>query len=55
MIIKTNELKKLLKEKGKQYVIMLYINRFIHITDKQLDYVLRYGDKNGKKVEKRTR
>jgi len=42
MIIKTKELRKMLKEYGRQYTIMMYINRFIHLTDKQLDYVMRY-------------
>ena len=49
MIIKNKELKGLLKEKGRQYVLMLYTNRFIHMTQRQLEHVLRYGDKNGKR------
>ena len=45
MIIKNKELKRELKEKGRQYVLMLYVNRFIHMTKRQLDYVLKYkGD-----------
>lgn len=55
MVIKNKDLKRDLKEKGRKYVLMLYVNRFIHMTKKQLDYVLEYGDKNGKKVERKTR
>lgn len=42
MIIKTKELKKMLKEKGKQYTLTMYVNRFFHMTQKQLDYVMKY-------------
>ena len=42
MIIKNKELKKMLKEKGRKYTITMYINRFFHMTNKQLDYVLNY-------------
>lgn len=44
MIIKNKDLKKLLKEKGRQYMITLYINNRINMTNKQLDYVLNYKD-----------
>ena len=43
-MIKNSELKALLNEKGRQYVIMLYINRRINMTKKQLDYVLGAND-----------
>ena len=37
----------MLKEKGKQYVFTMYINRFFDMTNKQRDYVMNYkGDKN---------
>ena len=52
MYIKNKDLKRELREKGRQYVLMLYINRFIHMTEKQLDYVLSYGGRNGKKTHK---
>lgn len=42
MIIKTKELRKMLKEKGKQYTLTMYVNRFFHMTQKQLDYVMKY-------------
>ena len=46
MIVKNNELKKMLKEKGRQYTITMYINRIIDLTNKQLENVMRY--KHGK-------
>lgn len=42
MIIKNKELKRMLKEKGRKYTLTMYINRFFHMTNKQLDYVLNY-------------
>lgn len=51
MIIKNKELKKMLKEQGKRYVLMLYTNRFIHMSEKQLDYVLEWED--GKRPKKK--
>ena len=45
MIIKNKDLKKLLKEKGRQYTLTMYINRYFHMTNRQLDYVLSYKDK----------
>lgn len=42
MVIKNKELKKMLREKGRQYTILMYINRRFHMTNKQLDYVLSY-------------
>lgn len=42
MIIKNKELKKMLKEKGRKYTLTMYINRYFHMTNKQLDYVLNY-------------
>ena len=50
MIIKNKELKKLLKENGRQYTITMYINRFFHMTQKQFDYVMQYKEnRNDKK------
>ena len=43
MIIKNKELKKMLKEKGRQYTLTLYVNRRFHMTKRQLEYVLDYG------------
>ena len=40
------ELNKLLKRKGKRYVLMLHCNRFITLTEKQVDYVLSYTNKD---------
>jgi len=49
MIIKNKELKKMLKENGKHYVLTMYVNRFFHMTNSQLDYVLAQKEKkNGK-------
>ena len=48
MLIQNKELRKILKEHGRDYTITMYINRFFHMTNKQLEYVLKYGDKNGK-------
>ena len=45
MVIKNKELKRLLKERGRQYTITMYINRYFHMTQKQLDYVLNYRGK----------
>jgi hypothetical protein len=39
------ELTKLLKEKGKRYVLMLHCNLFITLSKRQIDYVLSYEDK----------
>ena len=41
----------MLKLNGSDYVKMMYCNRFIHLTGKQLDYVLNYK-RGGEKVEK---
>lgn len=46
MIIKNKELKKMIKEHGRQYTLTMYINRFFHMTQKQLEYVLNYKEKN---------
>ena len=45
MIIKNKELKRMLKEKGRKYTLTMYINRFFHMTNRQLDYVLNYKDR----------
>ena len=47
MIIKNKELKKMLKEHGRKYTLTLYINRYFHMTNRQLDYVLSYKDEIG--------
>lgn len=44
MIIKNKELEKMLKEKGRRYTLTMYINRFFHMTQKQLDYVLTWKE-----------
>lgn len=42
-----SELNRLLKSKGRRYVLMLHCNWFITLTDRQVDYVLGYKeDKN---------
>lgn len=48
MIIQNKELNKMLKVYGKQYVLTMYANRKFDMTKKQLEYVLKYGDKNDK-------
>jgi len=45
MIIKTKELKAMLKEHGRHYTLTMYANRYFHMTQKQLDYVLNYRGK----------
>lgn len=54
MIIKNKELKKMLRENGKHYTLTMYINRFFHMTQKQLDYVLNYKEKDYAKKKERT-
>ena len=44
MIIKNKELEKMLKEKGRRYTLTMYVNRFFHMTNKQLDYVLNWKE-----------
>ena len=46
MVIKNKELRKMLKEYGREYTLTMYVNRFFHMTNKQLEYVLKYGEKN---------
>ena len=50
MIIKNKELKKMLKEHGRKYTLTMYVNRFFHMTNRQLDYVLNYKDKKDEKA-----
>ncbi|MBR5227535.1 MAG: hypothetical protein IKV94_02750 [Clostridia bacterium] len=45
MIIQNKQLKKMLKEKGRQYVLTMYINKKFDMTQKQLNYVLEYKGK----------
>lgn len=45
MVIKNKDLKKMLKDYGRQYTLTMYVNRFFHMTQKQLDYVLSYKEK----------
>jgi len=51
MIIKNKELNKMLKEHGRQYTLTMYVNRYFHMTKKQLDRVMNY--KEGKKWERK--
>lgn len=44
MVIKNKELEKMLKEKGRRYTLTMYVNRFFHMTQKQLDYVLNWKE-----------
>lgn len=44
MIIKNKELKKMLKENGRNYTLTMYANRYFHMTQKQLNYVLNYKE-----------
>lgn len=52
MIIKNKELNKMLKENGRQYILTMYVNRYFHMTKKQLDYVMNYEVKQNEKKEK---
>ena len=45
MIIKNKELNKMLKKKGRQYTLTMYINRYFDMTNKQLDYVMNWMEK----------
>ena len=49
MIVKNKDLKRMLKEKGRQYTLTMYANRFFDMTKKQLEYVLNYGTKQNEK------
>lgn len=42
MIIKNKELNKMLKEKGRNYTITMYINNYFDLTKKQLELVMEY-------------
>lgn len=53
MIIKNKELKRMLRENGRQYTLTMYINRYFHMTKKQLNYVLEYGVHSNEKEEKK--
>ena len=55
MIIKKEKKKKMLKDKGKQYTITMYINHKFDMTGKQLEFVLDYGDKHEKETKKATK
>lgn len=56
MIIKNKDLRKMLKEHGRQYTLTMYANRYFHMTQKQLDYTLNYKEgANGKKIRQATR
>ena len=44
MIIKNSDLKKMLREYGRHYTLTMYVNRFFHMTQKQLAYVLKYKE-----------
>ena len=52
MIIKNKELNKMLKEHGRQYTLTMYVNRYFHMTKKQLDYVMNYKETKNEKEEK---
>lgn len=54
MIIKNQKLKKMIKENGCQYVLTMYVNRFFHMTNRQLNYVLREKENEKKKRVERT-
>lgn len=50
-IISNKELEKLLKTEGSSFVKLMYANRMIHMTQKQLNYVFNYK-KGGERIEK---
>lgn len=52
MIIKNQELKKMIKENGSQYALTMYVNRFFDMTNKQLDYVLKCKEEENAKRKK---
>lgn len=55
MIIKNKDLEKMLKEKGKQYVFTMYVNRFFDMTNKQRDYVMSYEGNDERKTKNQNR
>lgn len=50
MVIKNKELKKMLKDYGRQYTLTMYVNRYFHMTKRQLNYVMNY---KGERYEKK--
>lgn len=42
-LISNKELDIMLSEKGRQYVLTMYCNRYFHMTKKQLNKVMDYG------------
>ena len=45
----------MLRENGKHYVLTMYVNRFFHMTERQLDHVLAYKEKNYGKEKNKTK
>lgn len=45
MIIKNKDLEKMLRERGRKYTLTMYINRFFDMTNKQLEYVMAWKEK----------
>ena len=41
-LISNKELDMMLYEKGKQYVLTMYCNRYFHMTENQLNKVMNY-------------
>ena len=46
MILSNKELKKMLKEQGRKYTLTMYVNRFFHLTGRQLEYAMNYKRRN---------
>ena len=42
-LISSKELDMMLYEKGRQYVLTMYCNRYFHMTKNQLNKVMNYG------------
>ena len=52
MIIPNKELTRMLKKEGRKFTLTMYTNRFFDLTDKQLDYVLRWAEDKNDKTKK---
>lgn len=53
MIIPNKELTRMLKNEGRKFTLTMYTNRFFDLTDKQLDYVLRWNEDKKERTTKR--
>ena len=55
MILKNKELENMLRKQGRDYTLNMYANRYIHLTDLQLQRVLSFKDRRKKNEKSRIR